>query len=355
MAKRNIFRRKPHRALDITKRLQHYFGINVPQRIEIHYDGPGAFAYLGELEVAEIPIEKLEEEINQNVVVDVEKMNDPTPRRTNLGVQSKEDELKAKTEVKQVPVPDSVRIKNYNPEKIRFYRVFPKRDPFKVKYLATYDQDIIAEAPEYKFSDTSQGSKYLAKFNLTLFGIMFGLVYLITVLAMYAAFQPSYVSHPSGNSLNLYIPLGISIGFLILLYLVHSRDVMRNYVKYILLQPAPMSISSNMVIPVILTNSRTHPLAGYFSKIAEIDDTKAKEVFYALQNWNEKQLNDLHVSKEILKYNSVLAEIEMEQLQMQSKDRDILNPAGKKPVPWNYIAVTAVLVGIMTFILTATL
>ena len=353
MARRNIFSRKPQRKLDITKRLQHYFGINVPQRIEVHYDGPGAFAYVGELEVAEVPIEKIEEETNQKIEVSIEKMQDPTQRRKNIGVRSEEDEEKAE-ERKEVPVPELVRIKNYNPEKIRFYRVFPKKDPFKVKYLATYDQDLVSEAPEFKFADTAQGSKYIGKFNMTLFGIIFGLIYFVTILALFSLLQPSYTPQ-NNNSLNLYIPLGISIMFLILIYLIHSRDIMRNYVKYILLQPAPMSISSSMVYPVILTNSRTHPLWEYFKRVAEVDDTKAREVFLSLQNWNEKQLNDVLISKEILKNNSLLADIEMEQLSLQMKERDILHPAGKRPVPWNYIVVTAVLVGIVTFILTATL
>ena len=354
MARKNIFNRKPQRKLDITKRLQHYFGINVPQRIEIHYDGPGAFAYVGELEVAEVPIEKIEEETNQKIEVHVEKMQDPTQRRKNIGVRSEEDEAKAE-ERKEVEVPELVRIKNYDPAKIRFYRVFPKRDPFRVKYLATYDQDLIAEAPEYRFSETAQGSKYIAKFNMTLFGIIFGLIYFVTIIAMFSLLQPSYYTPHSSNSLNIYVPLGISIMFLILIYLINSRDIMRNYVKYILLQPAPMSISSSMVYPVILINSRTHPLWQYFKKVAEIDDSKAREVFLSLQNWNEKQLNDVLISKEILKNNSLLADIEMEQLSLQMKEREILHPVGKRPIPWNYIALTAVLVGIVTFILTATL
>ncbi len=353
---RSIFNRKPQRKLDITKRLQHYFGISVPQRIEIHYDGPGAFAYVGELEVAEVPIEKIEEEIDQKIEVNVESMQDPTQRRKNLGVRSEEDEAKAE-ERKEVPVPEIVKIKNYNPEKIRFYRVFPKKDPFQVKYLATYDQDLIAEAPEFKFADTAQGSKYIAKFNLTLFSIIFGLIYFITIIAMFSLLQqPSYYTpQNNSNSLNFYIPLGISIAFLVLIYLIHSRDIMRNYVKYILLQPAPMSISSSMVYPVILINSRTHPLWAYFRRVAEVDDSKAKEVFLSLQNWNEKQLNDILISKEILKNNSLLADIEMEQLSLQMKERDILHPPGKKPIPWSYIAITAIFVGIVTFILTVTL
>lgn len=357
MVKRNIFHRTPQRKLDITKRLQHYFGINIPQRIEIHYDGPGAFAYVGELEVAEVPIEKIEEEINQKIEINVENMQDPTQRRKNLGVRSEEDEAKAE-ERKEIPVPEIVKIKNYNPEKIRFYRVFPKKDPFRVKYLATYDQDLIAEAPEYKFSDTAQGSKYIAKFNMTLFGIIFGLIYFVTILALFSFLQPSYYTpqaNNNNNSLNLYVPLGISIMFLVLIYLIHSRDIMRNYVKYILLQPAPMSISSSMVYPVVLINSRTHPLWAYFKRVAEVDDSKAKEVFLSLQNWNEKQLNDILISKEILKNNSLLADIEMEQLSLQMKEREILHPAGKRPVPWNYIALTATLVAIVTFVLTATL
>ena len=354
MAKRNIFNRKPQRKLDITKRLQHYFGVNVPQRIEIHYDGPGAFSYVGELEVAEVPIERIEEETNQKIEISIEKMEDPTQRRKNVGVRSEEDEEKSE-ERKEVTVPELVRIKNYNPEKIRFYRVFPKKDPFRVKYLATYDQDLIAEAPEFKFADTAQGSKYIAKFNMTLFGIIFGLIYFVTILAMFSLLQSSYTPNNNTNSLNLYIPLGISIMFLVLIYLIHSRDIMRNYVKYILLQPAPMSISSSMVYPVILINSRTHPLWAYFKRVAEVDDTKAMEVFLSLQNWNEKQLNDILISKEILKNNSLLADIEMEQMTLQLKEKEILHPAGKRPIPWNYIAVTAISVGIVTFILTAML
>jgi hypothetical protein len=63
-------------------------------------------------------------------------------------------------------IPEDKRMKNFNPERINYYRLFSKKT-LEVKYLATYGQDLLAEAPQYKYADSSQGRKAIGMNNFS--------------------------------------------------------------------------------------------------------------------------------------------------------------------------------------------
>ncbi len=321
------------RVVDVTNRIRKSFGFNIPQLIEIHYDGPQRISYVGPLEEVDVAVVDVpsEDGSTKHQVV-ASKLGEQKPEGREVDV----DPTKMIDENgKVVDVPEEKRIKDFDPKKIRYYRTFPTKDPFAVKYFATYDQDLIGDAPQVKFSDTSMGSKSLNRFTIVILGIISSIVEFITIIVVTASYNPYYNPTVNTSTLNYYIPLAMGIIFLILLYIIHTRDMMRTYVRFLILQPIPMMVGKDTnIIPVFLTNSKPKPVWDYMVRVLHLTGEDAKKVFHAIQTWNEKAMEELILDKEVLNMNYALNEIDQEMQKLKGLDRELAQGPIQKMKVW---------------------
>ena len=335
--------------VDLNNRLRRSFGKKINQQVEIHYRGkPFGFMYNDEIETVSIDVIK-------NDLKDEDMHFDPSKRRMDISdvfvncscgakwdieiptTATVDDKKAIKACVKNQPdlakheaeghtltlkyietntavIPENERLKNFNPERINYYRLFSKKTT-EVKYLATYGQDILAEAPQYKYSETTAGGKTL-KFQNMMFGLFFVgvfeflLIYSIVsyfISSMYyspvtivtkvtsnpKSITSSGISSGIAFSTFMYTILFIILAFLFITWRLHIRDTAKSTVKYIELQSAPFFISNRGVLPVIMHNSVNEDIWDYQARMMQIDDVRAKDVFYALQSWSDSQIAQL--------------------------------------------------------------
>lgn len=317
--------------VDLNNRLQRSFGKRVSQKVEIHYRGkPFSFMYDDVIETVSIDVVQ-----NDPSISDGKELHfDPTKRRMDMSdvfitckcgakydvkvptsltgntkdvmrhaIRTTPDLLKhddaenghsltllyieTNTEV----IPEDQRIKNFNPERVNFYKLFSKKTT-EVRYLVTYGQDLLAESPQYKYSDTPGGSKKTGTQNFLFFIFLAVLIEAFTILFV-SSTTVSYTPTAAPSLTPWYILIGVVILLLSAMWRLHIHDMSKSLVKLIQLQSAPFTISNRGVLPVIMHNSDISDVWDYQAKIMNIPDDKAKEVIYALQTWSDNQIVEL--------------------------------------------------------------
>ena len=339
--------------VDINNRLGRSFGNKVNQNVEIHYRGkPFSFVYDGNIETVSIDVVKSDLGLkDEDIQFDTTKERmDEADAFIGCTCGAKFDikvpiticnnhELVMKKAVETMPnllnhdnkkeghtlsllyiqtstqtVPEKERIKNFNPDRINYYRIFSKKT-VEVKYLVTYGQDLISEAPQYKYSETTGGSKNIGFQNVLFMIFIFGLIETFTFLFVSSS-SPSYfpTTHPSYTP--WYILIGVVIIMFSTMWRLHIHDVSKSTTKLIMLQSAPFFISNRGVLPVVLHNSQLQDVWDYQARLMEMDDSKAKDVIYALQTWSDAQIAQLERMNK-------LGQVEHELTMINEEIRDI--------------------------------
>ena len=344
------FQKMKRISVDLSNRLQRSFGTPVKQQVEIHYQGkPMTFNYLGPLESTSIDVIREEEGIKDKEELEVK--FDPTKRRMdvskvtvqcscgqtftvnmdtvtttsdrsmireatrkNHSILTKHYQVEGHTlSVKLVETPveyvrENERIKNFTDSRINYYRLFSKKTA-EVKYLVSYGQDLLSEAPQYSFNQTTAGEHSIANQNFLFFLFIFGLIELFTYLASSSSTSSYYspVVHPSFTP--WYAAIAVALGMLIAMWRLHIRDLARTMVKVIMLQSAPFYISNRGVLPVVMVNSSVNHVWDYQARMMDIDEKEAKDVFHSLQSWSDAQISELYAANKLGQVEKELATI----------------------------------------------
>ena len=278
--------------VDLNNRLFRSFGNPVQQKVEIHYRGkPFSFMYDDVLEEISIDVVKNDPSIKADGEIhfdDTKRRMDlsdafvgcscgakydakiPTTSTLNNAIAMEEakkampDILKHDdpehghtlsllyVETNTEVIPEEKRMKNFNTERINYYRIFSKKT-VEVKYLATYGQDLLAEAPQYKYAESKQGGKTIGVQNF-LFGLF--IVGLMEIITYMVASSSSNVYNPvPANNFPWYVLIGVVILLFSVMWRLHIYDISRSTVKIIELQSAPFYISNRGVLPVLMVNT----------------------------------------------------------------------------------------------------
>ena len=334
------FQKMKRISVDLSNRLQRSFGNPVKQQVEIHYQGkPMTFNYLGPLESTSIDVIRQKEGIKDKEELEVK--FDPTKRRMdtskvtvqcscgqmftvdmdtvkttsdkamireatrkNHSILTEHYEKEGHTlSVKVVETPveyvrENERIKNFTDSRINYFRMFSKKTA-EVKYLVSYGQDLLSEAPQYPYNQTTAGEHSISNQNFLFFLFIFGLIELFTYLASSSSSASYYspVVHPSFTP--WYAVIVVAIGMLIVMWRLHIRDLARTMVKVIMLQSAPFYISNRGVLPVVMVNSVVNQVWDYQARMMDVDEREAKDVFYSLQAWSDAQISELYAANKL--------------------------------------------------------
>ena len=357
---KNGERRVKRIGVDMTNRLERSFGTPVMQKVEIHYQGkPMTFNYVGPIETMSVDIvrNEFQSEIKEGDKEELPIKFEPTKKRMDVSDVNlecscgytfkkiviptvatdshdsvidyavKKDKMVREhytnnhvikvTNVETLVelIPENERIKNFTPQRINFYRIFPKKTA-EVRYLASYGQDLLAEAPQYKFTDTKQGERDIGLQNIMFMFFIFGLLEILTYMA--SSSQSTYYSPVAKPNLTpWYILIGVVILMIVVMWRLHINDLSKTMIKVIDLQSGPYYISNRGVLPVIMINSAVTPVLDFVSKVLQIESKDVKEVYYSLQSWSDQQTVLVERSK-------VIAQIELELSNIDVDLRDIV-------------------------------
>jgi len=353
-------------SVDLQKRMERSFGKPIGQMVEIHYQGkPMTFKYSGSLETLSIDVLHREENKEQlkkgNKVSDIPvEQFDASKRRLDMATVNVSCTCGAKftttipvatarlgnkqikksitdedikehiiqegknsehlisidyVEIHDEVIPETERIKDFDQKKVNFYRIFSKKTT-EVKYLASYDQDLLAEAPQIKFSESSAGATKIRMQNLYLMFFLFGVVEIFTYIFALAS-SASYVYHPhTASYLPWYVTIFTVIVAIVVVWWVKIHEMGKTMVKYITLQSAPFFISNRGVLPVVMTNSSLNNVWDYQAKVMKSTDRDAKDIYYSLTTWSDAQISELYRAK-------LLGQVEHELTVINTEIRDI--------------------------------
>ena len=360
-------------SVDVSNRLERSFGSQVQQRVEIHYQGkPMTFSYAGPIEVISIDVLHANQELQgkKGETGNVEHF-DPTKERLDLSsvflkcscgqvihtyvptdvVAEKDKILSAipksvlkdiithhsgdkhniildHIETETVVVPEEKRIKNFSAERINFYKLFPKKTT-EVRYLASYGQDLLAEAPQYKYSETKSGQSAIGLQNMMFIFFLFGLMEIFTYFASTTSVQPDYFA-THVNMTPWYVLIAVVVVMISIMWRLHIYDISKSMVKVVQLQSAPFYISNRGVLPVIMTNSTLTLVWDYQGRMMKADDTYARNVYKYLQNWTDTQIVELYMAKMLGQVEKELMVINEEVKDIQKLDYDYRNETNKE-------------------------
>ena len=355
---RNSFSAMKRISVDLTNRLQRSFGSQIKQQVEIHYQGkPMTFNYIGPLEETSIEVLSQDENLKDGkeeleLKFDATKQRMDTSKVTVVcscgGTFSVEmDTVKTTTDksiireatrknhsllvnhygkeghhlsVRLIETPVQVikeneRIKNFTESRINYYRMFSKKTA-EVKYLVSYGQDLLAEAPQFSYNQTAIGKDSIGNQNFFFFLFIFGLIEVFTYLASSSSTSSYYspISHP--NLSPWYVLIIVMIIMIIVMWRLHIKDMSQTMVKVIMLQSAPFYISNRGVLPVVMTNSTINQVWDYQSRMMAIDAKHARDVFFSLQSWSDSQIAELYRANK-------LGQVEKELVTIQNSIRDL--------------------------------
>ena len=355
--------------VDLTNRLQRSFGNPVKQQVEIHYDGkPMTFNYVGPLEETSIDVISHDEDITGNDKEELEVKFDPTTQRMDVSKVTvacscgelfviEMDTVRTSTDksiireatrknhsllvkhyekeghklsVRLIETPVQVikeeeRIKNFTDSRVNYYRMFSKKTA-EVKYLASYGQDLLAEAPQFPYNQTAIGKDSIGSQNFFFFLFIFGLIEVFTYLAASSSTSSYYspIKHP--NLSPWYVLITVMIAMIIIMWRMHIRDMARTMVKVIFLQSAPFYISNRGILPVVMVNSSVNQVWDYQARMMNMDGKNAKDVFLSLQSWSDSQIAMLYranklgqVEKELDAINNSIRDLEKYDLEYKKQ------------------------------------
>jgi len=228
-------------------------------------------------------------------------------------------------EVQTEKIPEQNRIKDFNQDKVNFYRIFPTKTA-EVKYLASYDQDLLAESPQVKYSQTQQGSEYLRKQNMAIMFFLFGVFVVFEYLIVAATTSGIGVYNPNPvNYTPWYIVIVVIIAAVIGVWKVRLHEMSKTMVKLISLQSAPFHISNRGILPVVMTNSNLNPMWEYQSKVMHANDKNARDLYYSITTWSDNQIAELYTAKVLGQVEHELSIINNEISDIQKLDYEYRN------------------------------
>ncbi len=331
-------------SVDVAGRMERSFGTPVNQLVEVHYRGkPMTFSYMGPIETVTIDVIKRVQLENNPEIAESEVKFDPTKRRLDTatayiscscGTEFKKEldiavvesrdikEIMKKTkdidmqrhyhsghemhvdhtESKIEVIPEDMRIKDWNPERINYYRLFPKKTA-DIKYLVTYGQDLLAEAEQWKYKRTEKGSNTIYRQNSLFSVFVVGLLMLLeyVIIAAMRASQNVNPYLPSSSPPVSYLPWYILISVVIIMFGImwrlHIHDISNQEVKYIQIQSAPFFISNRGVLPVVMTNAVIDQVWDYQARVMQLDQSVAKDIYYSLATWSDDAIAQLYRAK----------------------------------------------------------
>lgn len=382
--------------VDVSSRLTSSFGSPISQMVEFHYRGrPMSFSYLGPIETISIDVlhnnkelevqkdkndkeiehfdstkrrldesdiflhcscgTKIKTKIPTDMIGSKERIMKGLPRsvvRDIISHHSTEehsisvDHIEVNTEV----IPEKERIKNFSPERVNFYRTFSKKTT-EVRYLVSYGQDLLAEAPQYKYSESTQGKKQIDWQNMMFMFFIFGLMELFTYLASVASVQQNYFA-ARPDMFPWYVLVAVVTILISLMWRIHIYDIGRTMVKYVDLRAAPFYISNRGVLPVIMVNSTLTEVWDYQARMMKIDPAEAKDIFHTLTMWNDTQLGELYRANKLGQFEQELIIINSEIKDIQKTEYEFRNEMEKEKNSWrNTIYAVAVTVFVYSFII----
>ena len=355
--------------VDVSNRLQRSFGTPVHQLAEIHYRGrPLKFSYSGQIETVSMDvIQREQEENNKDKDKVLEVKFDPAKRRVDsstvhincsCSIKFKKEMPTATAETRDIKtiikhtndidmqrhrfsghelkidyvesqvevISEDVQIKDWNPERITYYRIFPKKTA-DVKYLVSYGQDLLAEAEQWRYKDTKMGSAYVGKQNTMFMIFVMGLLMVLEFVLTITAMSTQYVITPVQP--DVYLPWYLLIIAIVIMFSImwklHIHDVANQYVKYIELQAAPFYISNRGILPVVMTNAEVNQVWDYQSRMMHLEPKTAKDVFYSLATWSDDAIAQLYRAKMIGHVEHELMGITSEIRDLQKLDYDYRN------------------------------
>lgn len=281
--------------IDFQKNPKSSFGNPVQQMVELHFNGkPFPFQYSGPMEKVSIDDVDPNEEI---ILPNGEKY---------LGEEFEEGEkFEADT------------------SKISFWRIFPK-STLRVKYLATYDYDLLSNARQVPYSETSMGSKKIKTFEISL--ILLTTLFFDAAWTSFALQGFSFSNVSQSTAVDWYLPLVILVLAGVALYVQHFRDISKTMVKYMMLQALPMKLSVTSVLPVALMDSTNESLWNYQERLGFIEHRDVEKILSVLQNWDDSQLESIFVEKTILHKEKELMAIANAKRALQKEDYEIMHP-----------------------------
>lgn len=371
--------------VDLNNRLQRSFGTPVDQQVEIHYRGkPFTFSYDGPIEA--ISIDAIEGDVllgmdDENKELKIE----PTKKRmdmadayflcscgSNFDVSVPSTIIKDKDKIKEYAfksrpemilhdnpsknhelefmyaeistetIPDETKIKNFDKSKINFYKLFSKKTA-EIRYLATYDQDLLSEAPQVSYLNTSQGQKKLNTQNMLFMFSILGLFMIFEYL--YLQSQTNfYVPHPNNtNLLPWYILIFAIVVMALAMWRIYISVIKKSIVKVIELQSGPFYISNTGVLPVIMINTVVTDIWEHLGKLMNIDDTNARRVEYAMQKWDDTHVTELFGTTQIQAVLLEINKIANSKKELSREDMNYKNQQNEVTTNWRNIIVTAVI------------
>ena len=379
--------------VDVADRMQKSFGSPIGQLAEFHYEGqPLTFRYGGPVELLTIDVlhrEQQEHDLKQESSnhkkgkkeeISVEQF-DSTKRRIDAAdvhlscscgmtfktkvpvgvVRTGNDNIKraiddqdikkhmrdlhtlnvSYVEVHDEIIPEKYRIKDFDQTKVNFYRLFPKKTT-EVKYLVSYDQDLLAEAPQVKLSETSAGSRKLRKQTQLLMFFLIGVMEAFTYIFASASAQ----AYPIGQRSNYtawYVTIFTIVGAIVVVWMIKIREMGKTKVKLINLQPAPFYISNRGILPVVMTNSVLNKVWDYQARAMGVSDKDARDVYYSLTTWSDSQIAELYRAKQLGMVEHELTVINNEIRDIQKLDMDYRNQTTNQSATTMQITIAVVI------------
>lgn len=401
---KNGIRRARHIVVDVENRMKRSFGNPVAQKVEIHYQGkPFTFNYTSQMETISIDLVHREQQMASGThatpsdpAVEVEQF-DPAKRRMDTSIayfacscnimikgsiatplaEARNQELIIRgiqepsvkslvldhmakghtihlthTDSQVEVIPPERQIKNFSQDRINFYRLFPD-STVEVKYLCSYGQDLLSEAPQYKFSETSNGKDYLGKQNFYFTIFIVGMLMLIeyaavsSMISSYYSFAVTTTNATNSDAWYLLIAVMLIMGGA--LWRVHIHDVSNQWVKYITLQSAPFYISNRGILPVVMTNSALNPVWDYQSRMMELNADAALDVFHTLTTWSDEQIVQLHRANILGTVEHELSVVKNELTDLKNKDYEYRTKTTKQNASWKQILAVATISVVGTF------
>jgi hypothetical protein len=232
-----------------------------------------------------------------------------------------------------VDVPETSRIKkeDFEPKKIRFYKLFAK-NKVEVDFLCSYDQDLIAEAPHTRFTETHGGGKEV---NQTLMAMM-GFGWIVTAIVLvagilslmtYSPYTYSVNPHTSSNSNTGWILFGSISAMICIMFLDRLHIKSKVFVKTPLVTPTSFHISNRGIIPVYLSNSvYTNPM-DYLSRMLHVGASEARAVFDSLNRTSFDLLQKTHSALHNERMHNRLNEIVITHKDIQNNEMSMKTSA----------------------------
>ena len=325
--------------VDLDQRIKRSFGKPVEQLVEIHYSGqPLSFFYGPNQRIEEISVDivnrkknlKKNQDINGNII-DADGINISLDERLSDKVEAiihcincnrdfnailsshadlseinnpeflqrvgdKEILLHSngghKLEVKsekylttKVPEESKINSQDFDKKKLKYYKLFTK-NPAEVDYLVMYDQNLLVESPQYKYTETRGGEKEINHMilGITIFAWISTIVAIIMFLSSSTTSYSYHVTpHHNGAGYLEWIMFAIVVGAILFIVFDRIQVKSKTSVKYATLSPAPFNVSNRGILPVFLSNSVTQNPFDYVAKTLHISPDEANDVMYSLQ------------------------------------------------------------------------